>query len=138
MLFAERLKKLRDERGYTQGDLAKHLGVSQPTIVEYETGKKMPRPDKLIKLAQLLGTSVDYLLGETDEKEPMDEIKKEIESSTPDLLEILKRTRPHVNGIPIGEAEAKIIKDILIGYLKREGQWPDDDDNGEDLKSESL
>lgn len=117
--MGNRIKKLREEVGWRQEDLAKKLDVGKSTVGEWETGKKTPRPDKLIKLAEIFNTSIDYLLGKTDNKDPIDEIKADIESSTPDLLEIIKRTRPHIGGVPISEDQAEIIIDILKAYKKQ-------------------
>lgn len=64
----ERLKQLREEKNMTQVRLGIELGVSQETISGYEIGKAVPPADMLIKLADCLGTSVDYLLGRTDVK----------------------------------------------------------------------
>ena len=64
----ERLKQLREEKNMTQVRLAIELGVSQETISGYEIGKAVPPADMLIKLANVLDTSVDYILGRTDDK----------------------------------------------------------------------
>lgn len=65
----ERLKTLREAKKYTQLWLGMQIGVSQETISGYEIGKAVPPADMLIKLADLLNTSVDYLLERTDIKE---------------------------------------------------------------------
>lgn len=62
----ERLRKLRDEKGDTQEDVAKHLHISRTTMVKIETGGRSISPDLLYSLAQYYGTSVDYLLGLTE------------------------------------------------------------------------
>ena len=64
----ERLKRLREGKNMTQVRLAIELGVSQETISGYEIGKAVPPADMLIKLANVLDTSVDYILGRTDDK----------------------------------------------------------------------
>lgn len=65
----ERLKQLREAKNYTQQWLSMQVGVSQETISGYEIGKAVPPADMLVKLADVLRTSVDYLLGRTDVKE---------------------------------------------------------------------
>lgn len=65
----ERLKQLREAKNYTQQWLSMQVGVSQETISGYEIGKAVPPADMLVKLADVLHTSVDYLLGRTDVKE---------------------------------------------------------------------
>lgn len=63
-----RLKQLRESKNMTQVRLSIELGVSQETISGYEIGKATPPADMLIKLADVLDTSVDYILGRTDNR----------------------------------------------------------------------
>lgn len=63
-----RFKDLRVNRGYTQGKLAKELGISQQTISRIEFKDEMVPTDILIKASQYFNVSVDYILGLTDEK----------------------------------------------------------------------
>jgi transcriptional regulator with XRE-family HTH domain len=67
-IFAKRFKKLRDEIGLTQDQMADKLGVSRPTIAGYESEEKnrVPRKETLIKIADTFGVSTDWLLGNTD------------------------------------------------------------------------
>ncbi|WP_422445628.1 helix-turn-helix domain-containing protein [Thermoanaerobacterium sp. DL9XJH110] len=62
MNFGEKLKKLRNERKMTQKELAERIGVSRATIAGYETKGKEPPYSTLIKLAEVLNCSIDYLL----------------------------------------------------------------------------
>jgi transcriptional regulator with XRE-family HTH domain len=64
----ERLKQLREEKNMTQVRLGIEVGVCQETISGYEIKKAVPPADMLIKLADCLDTSVDYLLGRTNIK----------------------------------------------------------------------
>lgn len=64
----ERLRQLREEKKLTQLALAMKVDASQETISGYEIGKAMPPADMLVKLANALNTSVDFLLGITDDK----------------------------------------------------------------------
>lgn len=51
----------RKAAGYTQVQLADRLGVSQPTIAVWETGKAYPRTDMLPAIAETLGCTIDAL-----------------------------------------------------------------------------
>lgn len=62
-LFRQRLYDLRKERKYSQRLVAEYLGVKQPSYIRYEKGNSEPSLANLIKLAELYGVSVDYLLG---------------------------------------------------------------------------
>ncbi len=61
-----RLRALREDRDLTQTQVAKMLGMSQTGYSKYETGENDIPTGILIKLARLYNTSIDYLLGETD------------------------------------------------------------------------
>ena len=66
----ENIRNLRIDNGYTQKQIAEHLGISQNTYSQYEIGVLNYPVDALIKLADFYGVSVDYLLGRTDTKTP--------------------------------------------------------------------
>lgn len=65
-----RLKDLREDRDITQKELAKLLYIKQNTYSQYENGQRGIPVDVLIRLAVFYGTSVDYLLGLTDDPRP--------------------------------------------------------------------
>lgn len=66
----ETIRNLRNDNGYTQKQIGDYLGISQNTYSQYEIGVLNYPIDVLIKLADLYGTSVDYLVGRTNEKKP--------------------------------------------------------------------
>ena len=59
MLF---LKDLRIESGLTQAEVAKLIGCSRQSYSAYENGWRSPDPDLLRKMADLFGTTVDYIV----------------------------------------------------------------------------
>lgn len=61
-----RIRDLREDRDMNQTQVAKILGMSQTGYSKYETGENDLPTWVLIKLARLYETSIDYLLGETD------------------------------------------------------------------------
>lgn len=61
-----RIRDLREDRDLNQTQLAKKLGMSQTGYSKYETGENDIPTAILIKLAKFYNTSIDYLLGETD------------------------------------------------------------------------
>jgi len=63
-----RIKHLRENSGINQIDLAKELNVSNTTLSQYESGKRVPSDDIKIKIATFFKVSVDYLLGQEDKK----------------------------------------------------------------------
>ncbi len=64
----ERLKEIRDDRDLTQTEVAKVLKISQVQYSRYETGLRLIPVDKLVLLANYYNTSVDYLIGITNER----------------------------------------------------------------------
>lgn len=64
MKFCERLKNLREEKGFTQAQLSELAEISSRMIQKYECGASRPRFDAAEKLASALGVSVSELLGE--------------------------------------------------------------------------
>jgi len=68
MNLGETICRLRTERGLSQGDLADALGVSRQSISKWETDSSVPELDKLVKLSQLFGVSLDELVMGTPAK----------------------------------------------------------------------
>ena len=66
----QRIRALREDRDMNQTEMARLLGMSQTGYSKYETGENDIHTQILIRLAQIHGTSADYLLGLTDQREP--------------------------------------------------------------------
>ena len=77
-----RLKELRKQFKLSQAELGEALGLSRSAICLYETGKRAPDKETLIKIAAFFGVSLDYLLG-------LDNETKENEKQADGLNEIL-------------------------------------------------
>lgn len=60
------MKELREERGYTQKQVADMLGLNSVTYLHYEKEQREPPLALLADMAQLYAVTVDYLLGLTD------------------------------------------------------------------------
>ncbi len=70
-----RLKDLREDKDLKQEDIAKFLNISQTNYSKYELGKINIPISSLIKLAKFYNTSIDYLLGLTNEIKPYPRLK---------------------------------------------------------------
>lgn len=103
MEFSERLKELRKQAHLTQVELASKLGIVQSSYADWERGKKKPTQDNLVKIAQVLNVSVDYLVGNSEEKS--DEL---------DNIELLFR----MNSKGMTEAEKAVFKKELIEFME--------------------
>ena len=68
MRFGEKLRKLRKDSHLTQAELAKRAGLGLKTITNYEKGTTYPQDRRVYGvLAEILGTSADYLHNENDD-----------------------------------------------------------------------
>lgn len=66
----KRLKDLREDKDLLQSDVAKILGIKQQNYSRYEIGAVLIPIDRLEKLATFYNTSIDYIVGRTNIKEP--------------------------------------------------------------------
>ena len=111
--IANRLQKLRKERGYSQEELAQELGISRQAVSKWERAEASPDTDNLICLAKLYNVSLDYLLSsddsiETIKAEQMPEVKIEAKKSRPRWMGIT------ISIIPIA---ITILYIVLGGFL---------------------
>lgn len=65
-----RIRDLREDRDLTQQQMADLLHINRRTYSSYETGVNAMSPEVLCALAEIHETSVDYLLGRTEERRP--------------------------------------------------------------------
>ena len=70
MYYFRRLKDMREDHDLKQKEVATHLGIDQRVYSNYETGKREIPVHLLLLLADLYGTSTDYLLGRTERSSP--------------------------------------------------------------------
>lgn len=95
-MFDERLKSLRKKCGYTQVSLAETLGVSKGTVAMWETGKRTPDFETLIRLSDLFDVRTDYIFGKSNDSSSAklsdDDIEQlgrwELESVYTDLMKL--------------------------------------------------
>ncbi|MBQ2933195.1 MAG: helix-turn-helix transcriptional regulator [Clostridia bacterium] len=67
-ILSKRLKECRKDKGYTQGQVAIYCDITEKTYQNYELMTRQPKIEILIKIADLFGVSIDYLVGRTNEK----------------------------------------------------------------------
>ncbi|MFW5648299.1 MAG: helix-turn-helix domain-containing protein [Candidatus Alkaliphilus sp. MAG34] len=82
-----RIKQLRREKGLKQEELAKEFGIAQQTISNYEKGIREPDITTLKNMADFFDVSLDYLLGKTDIRTPIEALA-------------LSRSDGYENGLP--------------------------------------
>ena len=105
MEFAERLKTLRKQVKLTQAQIAEKLDISQQAYASWERGVKKPTQDNLVKIAQVLNVSIDYLVSNSD---------KNLKEEELDNVELLFR----MNSNGLTEEEKAIFKKELIEFME--------------------
>ena len=79
MNIGETIYKLRTEKNLSQGDLAEILEVSRQSVSKWENNSAVPDLEKIIKLSEIFGVSLDELVkGEKTIKETAPEVKTEV------------------------------------------------------------
>ncbi len=68
--YTDILKELRKDKKLTQSDMAKFFNINQSMYSMYESGRRTIKIEMLCKLADILETSTDYILGRTSEQKP--------------------------------------------------------------------
>ena len=79
--LADRLSEMLIKRGMTQKEFAEKVGVTQATMSRYISGNRIPRATVVTEMAQILGVSLGYLMGE-DEAEKVEMIISYITDGT--------------------------------------------------------
>jgi HTH-type transcriptional regulator/antitoxin HipB len=90
--IAERLIKLRKEKGLSQEELASKLGLSRQAVSKWERAEASPDTDNLICLARIYGVSLDDLLNTSDSVE--DIVKEQVKEQVKE--EEIKKDRVHI------------------------------------------
>lgn len=101
-MYGERLRKLRENKGLLQKELASIIGVSDRQVGHYELEKREPSIQVLKKLGDYFEVSIDYLLGRTDNPDIMILTNKELpipESYKDNDFEIEVNKNVYPNGL---------------------------------------
>ena len=108
--FTIRLKELRKNKGLTQKDAAKLLGIGQTTIANYENGTRVPDLTKVSEIADLFKVSVDFLLGREGYALTVQEKKPDEEKPDYSYEEYMKS---------LLDGDKKTVRKILLSFLKK-------------------
>lgn len=102
-IFSERVAALMSERGLSQKDLAVKAGVTESAMSYYLKGVRTPRSDVLTRIASVLNTSTDYLLGT---------VNNSVSSETSAQLNYIQRNLSKLNDEQVKRAE-NILKAVF-------------------------
>lgn len=109
-----RITSEREQLGLTQAELASKVNVSQKSISKYERSERRPTYETLMKMADLFGVSVDYLLGKSDNKNSTVKNNSVSISSAEAIKKCIQRT-----GLSYPEISNRlgISQDLLEDYM---------------------
>ncbi len=124
LTIARRLKALRKDSGMTQFQVAQSVNISNTTLSQYESGKRLPCFDTLCDLANLFDVSTDYLLGMTDRAAPGEGVFAEEEIAA---LIKLKRIDPvlfssMLSATSLPQTEREVfsgLAKVYVGYIAK-------------------
>jgi len=105
MPFGQRLKRLRQERDWSQQQLANKLEVHQKQISGYERGIHLPSAELLVRISELFDVSLDYLVMDRNEE------KERFPIADRELLQRLQE----LDHLPEGDKDT--IKAVLDSFL---------------------
>ncbi len=94
--FAEELRAARRALGWTQAELAEHVGIAVEVCGRLERGRTLPRADTLVRLAAALRVTTDELLGISKGGQPTDRTAGEPQApygDPPELRRLVRRLR---------------------------------------------
>ncbi|MFA9380035.1 MAG: helix-turn-helix domain-containing protein [Acetanaerobacterium sp.] len=114
-MFAKKLRTLRKESGYTQGQLGKLLGISTSAVGMYEQGRREPDGAMLLRICSVFSVNADYLLGESASREVRSPLL--LEDIIADMREVLLTQKALMfHGKPVdAEGTQKIIDALELG-----------------------
>ena len=100
------IKKLREERGISQDQLARSIPISRPSVSSWEQGKGEPSVTNLIQIAKILNVSLDMLVGNAQESKSVVVLDTSVLMKRPIILEEL-----------VVKFDEVIIPDVVVSEL---------------------
>ncbi len=119
MELGNMLAQLRKEKGLNQRDFAKSLGVSNGAIAMWETNKRQPDLDMILKISNYYDVSVDYLLGIDSDKQHPTKNNNSSNISPEDELLLASMTTKARNLIDTFLQLDEDNQDIILGEAKK-------------------
>ena len=113
-LFVSRLRELLDEKEITQKELSSRIGVSEVTVSRYLSGDRTPRTDVINSISNFFNVSADYLLGNSDIRNPY---KEAPEQKTDEDIDLWLSKTDGYKELP--EEEREIISSIAKKLLEK-------------------
>lgn len=119
--LGEKIRQLRNERGFSQSYLEKKTGVNSKLLSKYENGRIMPTADTLKKIAEGLEISADYLIFDNVPKNGISQLKDlELFEKFKEVEQLDMENRNLIKNL----IDAVIIKNKVIAAIKPANQEP--------------
>jgi len=91
--IGERIRQLRQQHSWTQNELADRTQLERKSIIRYESGQNVPGGRALTSLARIFGVSTDYLLGLSDDPQPIPADESDLSPIELEVIQALRRAR---------------------------------------------
>ena len=92
--FSQRLKQIRRDKHLTQAQVAARIGVTPSMVSSYETDIRLPSYEVLLRIADMFGVSVDFLLGRQERRMlDISDLSDEEAAIVCDMVEVLKKCK---------------------------------------------
>lgn len=118
-MYGQRLRTLRKRKNLTIEEMSEMIELPKSTLGNYERESKKPSLERLVLLANFYNTTIDYILGLTEDPEPVRDDK--------DASKYLQQSELHWNGVPLSDEDLEPVRDILERIIWN--RLPKDDGN---------
>lgn len=117
-LFQERLKQAMKKRGVKQAELARRVGIDRSSIWGYLHENMIPKQERLITIANVLGVSPDWLLGIKEQKarEHQERIWQKKDIGPQDIKDFWNSIRS-IDGMLLSESQRQYLTNMMTNYL---------------------
>lgn len=114
----EAVKRLCEKRNLSFSDVEEGLGIGKNSL--YSLKRSQPSTERLNQLADFFGVSVDYLLGRTDEENPVQVVREILKDVKPEELEFDEFFSMDIkkDGQKITDRDKRILKSMIDAYFK--------------------
>lgn len=109
MSYGDRLKKLREKRGFSQRELTSRLNINRSTYARYELNQTQPDYDTLYLLADYFDVTIDYIIGRSNHPKLSEKEDIEADEYIKELEEMLKN-KP--------DDERKRLEERILAYAR--------------------
>ena len=113
MIISEKITMLRKQNNWSQEQLAEQLAVSRQSVSKWESGAAIPGMDLLVKMSELFGVSVDYLV--KDDMEEVSYTRQETIERNDDRIVTLEEANTYMNIVE--EVAGKIAAGVVLCIL---------------------